>query len=151
MTTADVADSSHGSHTCYARRRSLAGMTNDTRHALGILGEDAAARHLEAAGYQVVERNFRTRHGELDIVAADGRHLVFCEVKTRVAGGRRGPAGPLDAIGPAKRHRLRRMAAQWLVERGGGMGREELRFDAIAVEVSARGKLIRLDHLEGAF
>jgi putative endonuclease len=129
-------------------------MAHDTRRALGALGEEAAARHLRAAGYELVDRNFRTRHGELDIVAADSRHLVFCEVKTRVAGGRRGPAGALDAIGHAKRARLRRMAAQWLRAHSADSERpvrDELRFDAIGVTVTPRGELVRLEHLEGAF
>ncbi len=66
----------------------------DTRIALGGLGERLAREHLERAGYEMVERNFRCGAGELDVVAADARALVFCEVKTRVAGGGRGPGGP---------------------------------------------------------
>lgn len=129
-------------------------MSTDTRRALGAHGELAAVRHLQAAGYEIVERNYRTRYGELDVVAADHRHLVFCEVKTRVAGGRRGPAAPLHAIGPDKQRRLRRMAAQWLSDHAGDPAwprREEIRFDGIGVLVSPRGALLRLDHLEGAF
>ena len=129
-------------------------MPEDTRRALGKLGEEVAARHLRAAGYELVDRNFRTRYGELDIVAADRRHLVFCEVKTRVAGGRRGPVGPLDAIGRAKRARLRALAAGWLTAHADDPGRPvraELRFDAIGVTVTPRGELVRLEHVEGAF
>lgn len=129
-------------------------MTGDTRRALGTLGEEAAIRHLRAAGYEIVERNFRTRFGELDVVAADPHALVFCEVRTRVAGGSRGPDGPLDSIGPGKRRRIRQMAAQWLAARPGAAtrpGRPELRFDAIGVTVTPRGELVRLEHLEGAF
>ena len=62
----------------------------------------------------MLARNWRCRHGELDIVAADRRALVFCEVKTRVAGGRSGPAAALDAIGTSKRRRLRMLAREWL-------------------------------------
>ena len=53
----------------------------DPRRRLGARGEELAARHLEARGLEVVERNFRTRYGELDVVARDPRFLVFCEVK----------------------------------------------------------------------
>jgi putative endonuclease len=126
----------------------------DTRRALGRLGEDTATRHLRAAGYEILARNYRTRYGELDIIAVGPRHLVFCEVKTRVTGGRRGPDGPLDAIGPAKRQRLRRMAREWLGDLAAEPDRPvrpELRFDAIGVTVSPRGELLRLEHLEGAF
>ena len=81
----------------------------DPRRRLGATGEDHAAAHLERLGHAVLDRNFRTRYGELDIVSRAGGCLVFCEVKTRVAGGSRGPASALDAIGPAKRRRLRLM------------------------------------------
>jgi putative endonuclease len=125
----------------------------DPRRALGALGERLAADHLRRAGYRIVERNFRTRFGELDIVAANDRCLVFCEVKTRV----RGPAGapgPFDSIGHDKRRRLRAMAAQWLVERRPATnepGAPDLRFDAIGISISPSGRLLSLDHLEDAF
>ena len=60
---------------------------SDPRRALGALGERLAAEHLERAGYRIVERNYRTRYGELDIVASGERCLVFCEVKTSAPGG----------------------------------------------------------------
>src|SRR5947208_16538721 len=82
----------------------------DSRRTLGELGERIASQHLERAGYTILATNFRTRFGELDLVAADENCLVFCEVKTRIAGTRRGPAGPLDAIGPRKRAQVRAMA-----------------------------------------
>jgi putative endonuclease len=125
----------------------------DPRRALGALGERLAADHLRRAGYRIVERNFRTRFGELDIVAAGDRCLVFCEVKTRVR-GRNGGFDALDSIGHDKRRRVRAMAAQWLVERRPETGQPcapELRFDAIGVNVSPSGRLLSLDHLEDAF
>ena len=126
---------------------------SDPRRALGALGERLAADHLRRAGYEIVDRNFRTRFGELDIVAAGGRCLVFCEVKTRVR-GRGGGSDPFESIGHGKRRRLRAMAAQWLVERRPEVGRPaepELRFDAIGVSISPSGRLLALDHLEDAF
>src|SRR3954463_208809 len=86
----------------------------DRRRRLGEAGEALACRHLEARGFEVVERNFRTRYGELDVVAADRRHLVFVEVKTRIVRGRPGPLGPFDAIGARKRRQVRLMAREWL-------------------------------------
>jgi putative endonuclease len=123
----------------------------DPRRALGALGERLAAEHLTRAGYLVLGRNYRTRYGELDIIAADARCLVFCEVKTRVAGA--GPADPLDAIGPRKRRQLRAMAREWLAsdDAQGRPHRPELRFDAIGIVVTARGALVSLQHLENAF
>lgn len=111
-----------------------------------------AADHLLRAGYVLVECNWRSRYGELDIVATDGRALVFCEVKTRVAGSRSGPSGPLESIGPAKRRRLRRLAREWLSEHSGDRPSNDLlRFDAIGVTVNRAGGLLALEHLEAAF
>ena len=74
-------------------------------------GEDLAAFHLERRGLELLDRNWRCEHGEIDIVAREGDCLVVCEVKTR-----RGMAhgGPVHAISWAKRLRLRRLAAAWL-------------------------------------
>ena len=127
---------------------------SDPRRALGAAGERLARVHLEARGLAVLDANFRTRHGELDIVAADARCLVFCEVKTRIAAAGRpaGELGPFAAIGPRKQRRLRLLAREWLAQRGADAPwRPELRFDAVAVELDRAGRLIRLDHLEGAF
>jgi putative endonuclease len=128
---------------------------SDPRRALGAQGERLARRHLEARGLTILDANFRTRHGELDIVAADERCLVFCEVKTRVRPGaaqRDCELGPFAAIGPRKRRRLRLLAREWLAARGAdGPWRAELRFDAVGVELDRQGRLLRLDHLEGAF
>ena len=128
-------------------------MAIDLRRRHGELGEKIAAQHLEHRGYSIVARNFRTRYGELDLVAADDRSLVFCEVKTRVAGSCGGPDGPLDAIGPRKRRRLRRMALQWLAETpwADRPHRDDLRFDAIGVVVTPAGRLLALEHVECAF
>ena len=128
-------------------------MTTDPRRSLGVLGESLAARHLEARGYEVVDRNFRTRCGELDLVARDARALVFCEVKTRIARSPPGPFGPFAAIGPKKQRRVRAMAREWLAARAGcgGPRPPELRFDAIGVSFDARGRLIGIEHLEDAF
>jgi len=124
----------------------------DPRQRLGAQGESLARRHLEARGFAVLDANFRTRHGELDLVAADPRHLVFCEVKTRVLAGPAGELGPFAGIGPRKRRQVRLMAREWLAERGAGTPhREELRFDAIGIALDRQGRLVRLDHVEGAF
>ena len=112
-----------------------------------------ASQHLMRAGYKILATNFRTRYGELDLVAADSRCLVFCEVKTRIAGTRRGPAGPFDAIGPRKRAQVRAMAREWLISSAASARPRppELRFDAIGILLSRSGRLVSLDHLEDAF
>lgn len=124
----------------------------DARIGIGVLGERLAAEHLERAGYAILARNWHCRYGELDIVAVDRTALVFCEVKTRVAGGRAGPEGPLEAIGDRKRHRLRLLAREWLARRAsGGPSPPALRFDAIGVTVNRAGGLLALEHVEDAF
>ena len=127
--------------------------STDPRRALGQLGERFAAEHLERAGYLVLARNYRTRFGELDIVAADDRCLVFCEVKARVAGTREGPAGPLDAIGPGSGASSGRWRASGSRRRAARQRphRPDLRFDAIGVVVTSRGVLLSIEHLEDAF
>jgi putative endonuclease len=118
----------------------------DVRHVRGRAGEELAAAHFERLGYEVLARNYRTRYGELDLVAYDGESLVFAEVKTR----REGSGEPWDNLHPLKRSQVRRMAIAWL----GDQDRRpsgELRFDAVGVVLDARGGLLRLDHLEAAF
>ena len=124
-------------------------MTNDPRPRLGALGEQLAAEHLVRRGFEIVERNYRTRWGELDIIAFDGRTLAFCEVKTR----RASPAGgsPLDAVRAPKRAQVRKMAGRWLIERTNRPRADTLRFDAIGVTVDRADRLLSLEHLEGAF
>ena len=125
----------------------------DPRRRLGARGEELAARHLEARGYQVVERNFRTRYGELDVVARDARFLVFCEVKTRIVRhGCRDVLGPFASIGPRKQRQVRAMAREWLAQsRIDGPRPAQMRFDAIGVSFDAGGRLLALEHLEAAF
>jgi putative endonuclease len=128
-------------------------MAADRRRALGALGEGVAARHLAAQGYAVVDRNFRTRYGELDLVAADDRFLVFCEVKTRILRGQPGPFGPLAGVGAGKQRRLRLMARQWLGSHAEPARRRpaELRFDVVGVLLDRDGGVLRLEHIENAF
>jgi len=126
--------------------------TSDPRRRLGARGERLAREHLQRAGYVLLECNARTRRGEIDIVALGHGALVFCEVKTRLAGGRSGPAGPLEAIGRAKQRRLRVLAREWLSNRPDARpDADVLRFDAIGVTLDASGELSSLEHLEAAF
>jgi putative endonuclease len=123
-------------------------MSTDLRHRLGKHGERIAAEHLARLGFEIVERNYRTRWGELDIVAFDGTTLAFCEVKTRrlTASG-----GPLDGLLPSQRKRLRKMAGAWLIDRHDRPHSDLIRFDAIGITIDGTGKLVSIEHLEGAF
>lgn len=116
----------------------------DTRD-LGRLGEDAAASFLTAIGLDVLARNWRSRHGEIDLVAADGTTVIFVEVKTRFGTAFGTPA---EAVTPAKAARLHRLAGLWLAERSGPW--VPVRFDIVEVLV-ADGVEPRITHLPGAF
>jgi putative endonuclease len=125
----------------------------DRRQALGRRGEDIAAAHLERAGWQIVARNYRVREGEIDVIAARGSTLAFCEVKTLVRRGQagRGPANPVESVGDDKQVRVRRMARRWLAAQDGGLGVSDVRLDVIGVVLSPNGEVLQLDHIEGAF
>jgi putative endonuclease len=99
------------------------------RQLLGARGEEAVAAWYRARGYDVLARNWRCREGELDLVAARGRQLVFCEVKTRSSTAF---GAPVEAVTPAKQRRLRRLAARWLQDQGSTAG-AEIRFDVASV------------------
>jgi putative endonuclease len=131
-------------------------VSDERRQHLGRLGEQLAAEHLTRRGFHILERNYRTRWGELDIVAFDGRTLVFCEVKTRRArlGGADLPPHwlpPLESVGRRKRSQVRKMAGRWLSERRDRRYAALLRFDAIGIRLDDEDRLVSLDHLEDAF
>jgi putative endonuclease len=112
---------------------------------LGDHGECIAADFLTDAGLRVLDRNWRCREGELDIVARDDGALVFCEVKTRRGTGYGHPA---EAVTPAKQRRIRTLAQRWLAAHDEHA--PEIRFDVVGV-------LLRRDlppdvtHLRAAF
>ena len=115
----------------------------NARGALGRYGENLAARLLTDAGMSVLERNWRCRAGEIDIVAVDGDVLVFCEVKTRRAGAFE---HPMAAVTPAKAERLHRLAEVWLHRRGGPPG--GVRIDLVGVVLPRRGAPVA-EHVRG--
>jgi putative endonuclease len=126
------------------------------RRALGTLGEDIAIAHLRRLGFALIARNARTRHGEIDAIAFDGKALVFVEVKCRRATPcRRGvcPANqPLAWLRFSQRHRLRGLARAWLAANSHTRPTAQtIRFDAIGVIVDGTGRLVRLDHIENAW
>ncbi len=115
------------------------------RQALGRWGEELAVLHLHTQGMEVLDRNWRCRDGELDIVAREGGSLVFVEVKARSGIGYGEPA---EAVSPAKARRIRVLAARWLAEQR-PEGRWDLRFDVVSV--LRTGDLPQVLHLKGAF
>jgi putative endonuclease len=108
---------------------------------LGAAGEDRVVAWYQQRGFQIVARNWRTRQGEIDLIARGDGLLVFCEVKTRSSSTF---GEPFEAVTRSKQMRLRRLAAEWLRGRTGG-GHYELRFDVASVRGAS------LEVLEGAF
>ena len=122
-----------------------------TRQRLGRAAEDLVAERLAGAGWEIVERNPRTRYGELDVVAVDGRTLVFVEVKAGRAGSTYGPERPILAIGPQKQRRIRRLATAYMSEHCDLPHYGEIRFDAVGVTYDRAGRIADYEHLKGAF
>ena len=115
------------------------------RAEIGLEGERAAAEFLEARGYRILERNYRTKLGELDLIAKDGDTLVFIEVKVRLNDRFGGPAA---AITSAKQARIARLAQQYVVSRR-LVGRL-CRFDVVLIW-GTDPRTRRIELLTGAF
>ncbi|MEW6388268.1 MAG: YraN family protein [Thermodesulfobacteriota bacterium] len=106
---------------------------------LGASGEDLAAQALKKQGYKIVERNYRTPLGEIDLIARHRGTLVFIEVKTRRS-TRFGP--PQDAVSPAKQARLRKLADYYLKQKR--LGEIQARFDVVAITLKEEGPQIEI-------
>jgi putative endonuclease len=104
------------------------------RSVTGRTGEAATLAWYRSAGYRLIARNWQCRAGEVDLIVARGRTVVFCEVKTR-----RGLAfgGPFEAVTRKKQEKLRLLAETFLA--GGTGGPEEVRFDVASVIVAPDG------------
>jgi putative endonuclease len=113
---------------------------------LGDAGEDLVANWYADAGYRVLDRNWRCREGELDVVVARDSVLVFCEVKTRRSTTFGSPA---EAVTVSKQRRIRTLAMRWLDEHPEARART-LRFDVASV-LAERGTPPVIDVIEAAF
>lgn len=110
---------------------------------LGRYGEDVAARYLQDCGLVLIDRNWRSSSGELDLIALDGGTLVVCEVKTRTSDAF---GGPLAAVDARKLARLRRLSAEWLAEHP--IGVDGMRIDVVGVSRQPRGPA-KVQHIIG--
>ncbi len=116
----------------------------------GDRGEEIALRYLAEKGYEVLERNYRTRQGEMDLILRGERALVFVEVKLRKGTGFFGD--PLEAVTPEKQARIRLTAEHYLALMGEDFvaGFDEVRFDVVGILVSGTGRP-EIQHVEDAF
>jgi putative endonuclease len=115
----------------------------NAKDVLGQQGEELAATFLAEAGMMILDRNWRCKHGEIDIVGLDGRTLAICEVKTR-SGLRFGT--PIEAITRQKAWRLRKLAVLWV--NAHGLIFEEIRIDIVGVLRDASGQFT-IEHVRG--
>ena len=118
---------------------------SDGRRRLGAFGERLATAHLEAKGYRIRARNYRCREGEIDIVAQDGDTLVFVEVRTRRGDALGGPAESITAIKQSRLVVAATAYVQALAEPPA-----DQRIDVVAIQLSPGGRLLAIDHIEGA-
>ena len=120
---------------------------------IGFEGEDVACEFLESIGYDIIERNFLTRHGEIDIIAENEGYIVFAEVKTRNYFPNSQYGRPARAVDNEKRKNLLR-AAKAFVKYFGIKG-YRLRFDVIEVYVSTdtvtKEHSFKVNHMKGVF
>jgi putative endonuclease len=124
--------------------------SQDGRRSLGRLGEEIAAAYLARLGYVIVTRNWRTRTGELDVVARDGEWLVFVEVRARRgAGGSTAPilGRPEESVTRRKQAQLAGLVEAYLFEQPWD---GPWRVDVIALELRGDGSVARLNHLRDA-
>lgn len=115
-------------------------MSEDPRHILGKIGENLACEELRRRGYEILATRYRTRFGEIDIIALHDGFTVFVEVKTRSADDF---GGGIDAVTPWKQRRIARMAVEFI--RRQDLPVTPCRFDVVVVEAG------RIDVFEGAF
>jgi putative endonuclease len=113
---------------------------------LGRRGEDAAARYLARLGYVIVARGHRDKIGEIDLIAVDGRTIVFVEVKTRTTDQKGMPA---EAVDLEKQRRLTRLAMAYLKRHD--LLECRVRFDVVAVTWPAKGRRPTIEHFRNAF
>ncbi len=123
---------------------SSGGADGGARRALGADGERLAAQWYEDHGYEILERNWRRREGEVDLIVRLGKTVAFCEVKTRTT-DRFGSGA--ESVLEAKQRRIRRLAARWLSELtpASGRARVDVRFDVVSITAG------RIEVIEDAF
>lgn len=119
-------------------------MAKTANQIVGRLGERLALEHYGRLGFRLIDRNWRTRAGEIDLVVCDGRTTVFAEVKTRRSGG----LDPLLSLTTVKRRRMRALAAAWLADHPARARTAALRIDAVAVVLDRHGALVALEQFE---
>lgn len=133
-----------------AKSRSLLPCSSDPRPERGRVGEKIACRYLRRHLFSIIERNYNSRYGEIDIIAKRGELIIFVEVK-----GRRDKSfgEPFEAVSPRKQAQIKRMAKMWLAEHQMDPGLKDsvFRFDVISILLNEDNESVELLHIKDAF
>ena len=119
--------------------------TGPRRRRFGDFGERVAASHLEAKGYEILERNWAIKEGEIDLIASKGDDLVFVEVRSRQG---RSMGTPEESITGRKAQHLRAVVAAYTQQHPEAP--PNLRIDAVVIELDAKGRVLRVEQIENA-
>jgi putative endonuclease len=119
--------------------------TGPRRRRFGDFGERVASSHLEAKGYAILERNWSTREGEIDIIASKGSDLVFVEVRSRQG---RSMGLPEESITGRKAAHVRAAAAAYTQQHPEAPPNQ--RIDIVVLELDAKGRVLRVEQIENA-
>jgi len=122
-----------------ADARSTGGPSRSDNREKGTKGEDLATACLKKEGYRIIERNYRCRYGEIDIIAMDKKDVVFVEVKGRESDTF---GSPEEAIGPAKQKKISMVALHYLQEKG--LDDHSARFDVVTIRFMPQGNQVQL-------
>ena len=123
--------------------KNLYNKENKTAVSIGALGEEAAALALRKKGYKILERNYRSKMGEIDIIAKDGEYTCFVEVRLRKNNSFGSPA---DSINEGKQQRIIRTAQLYAMEKG--IFDTPMRFDVVLINAVAKENSLKNVHLE---
>jgi len=119
-------------------------MQRQSNHAVGMKGQADAEAHLAEKGYTILERNYRLRSGEIDIITRMGSYIIFVEVKYRKGLSLGYPA---EAVGPFKQRKIAKIALHYIAKNN--LVDQDFRFDV--VEVLEEGGRLSINHIEDAF
>ena len=114
--------------------------------AFGMQGQQEAEKFLRGKGYVIVERNFRVRTGEIDLIVMDGGYIVFVEVKYRLGSGH---GLPRESVGRGKQRKICKTALHYIAIKGQDVADQDFRFDVVEV-LGGDGKIV-VSHIENAF
>lgn len=121
-------------------------LKKNPRKDMGSLGEKLASRYLRRKGYRIIKTNYRTKIGEIDIIAQAKDTLVFCEVKARK---NKQFGEPFEAVTLSKRRKIRRLAEHYLT--CVNEGQSEYRFDVVSIILNDKDRVQEIGHIENAF